>query len=139
LHHADLPLGAPEHVGAVLELAGALTLAADGAQQLALGVEDLDLGKLPVQQVNVTLGIVQELGDGSEEDLLVVIAPAAPQLNHFLALLAMDGGLGIGHGGHAVGGGDAAFPAGQSGGGNHQNEQGHGPDPGISLHGNSFL
>ena len=65
-----------------LDLAGALALAAEGLVQLALGVEDEDLAKLLVGQIDPALLVGQGL-DRQADHHLVVLAAAAPEFLQF--------------------------------------------------------
>jgi len=64
----------------VLELAGALALPAERAQQAAVRPEDLDLHELGIQDVEVAFGVGQHAGDDAQQDLVVILAAAPPEL-----------------------------------------------------------
>ncbi|MBK7703669.1 MAG: hypothetical protein IPI34_12675 [bacterium] len=80
LHQPERPVGHEQHVDRVAHLARAFALAAQGAREGALAVEDVDLVELRVQQVDVAGGIGDDAGNQAEDALLVVLAAGAPDL-----------------------------------------------------------
>jgi hypothetical protein len=100
LEHTEHVSRSAVHVGTIAELAGALSLATDRVYVLPVGREHLDLRQLTIEEVDVLLVVLHQLGDETKEHV-IVFATTSPQLFELDAHL-FDRLLGIDQVTHAI-------------------------------------
>jgi len=102
LHQADRSVGHHEQIDGEATFARAVAFAAQGVRELAVGREDIDLGKLGVQQIDHPVRVSDDAGDQAEEVLFVILAAHAPEFFDFQGLDAIARLGAVAHVGDAV-------------------------------------